>query len=110
MWNWLHHLFNPHCQECLIEKESSCKSCEILKQELALSHAREQKYIDALLVQEDKELVPQELPKPIISAYKPWRVKQAELENEEKKRAVDLMNRRTKEIEKLEEELGVENG
>jgi hypothetical protein len=28
MWNWLHHLVNPHCVECKVE--ARCQNCDTL--------------------------------------------------------------------------------
>lgn len=41
--NWIHHLFNPHCAECGLEKieASTCQSCETLK--LLLDQERHEK-------------------------------------------------------------------
>lgn len=109
MWKsfilWLHHLFNPHCQECILENEArvhQCNKCECLERELSIAHQRIDQLIEFLHPQETTTTSDTtNTPQPIRSRFVPWSVKRQQLEHP--KPAIPT-------VEDLEEELGINNG
>ena len=88
----------------------SCSSCEILRDQLDKSEEERKELLHRLL-DKDKPEPPQVVDptlKPLQPQFIPWRVRQQMLEQEDRKRA-QLMKDRTKEINELEKELGVED-
>lgn len=104
MIKWFHHLLNPHCSDCI----PVCQSCENLKDEIR--HLRENGNDEVELLKEQlafansqiRELhelfleknavrneppVDKTEPKPIQTAFIPWRVKQQMLEREDREAA-----------------------
>lgn len=99
MFKWIHHLLNPHCSDCKLEQE--CKSCDTLREEVHRLIRENDRLMDIVVdrnkVQEVKE---PEFHEPIrLTNYKPWRVKQQELEAAERQRAEELRRKRTTELE-----------
>ena len=102
--DFFHRLFNPHCEECLLRdrerlereaEERVCRHCEFMKNELAKEQERSRKLLDSILTFQDtsakmmaKEAVP--FPEPIPGAFKPWHVRQRELEEASRKEALKL--------------------
>lgn len=90
--------------------DPTCATCEVLREQLTMSE-RERRELLGKLLEKDK-------PEPLLSSsnaedlrpftpqFVPWRVKQQMLEAEDRKRA-ELMRGKAKEIEELEQELGV---
>jgi len=68
---WFHHLFNPHCVECLHEQQ--CKNCEVLRQLLEVEKRENKQLLDRLL----KE--PEKIESVEISDYNPVRTTTASL-------------------------------
>lgn len=87
-----------------------CATCEILRDQLEESNRERRELLTRLLEPKTAEPPPstEEKHVPITPNFVPWRVKQQMLEAEDKKRA-QLMRDRTKEIDQLEKELGVDN-
>lgn len=117
---WFHHLFNPHCPDCKDERLDSlvCDSCNTLRQENAALRKHNDQLIQALLdkVKDKEEVIPQQVV--ITQPVNPnlsWRARRHLLEQEDRKSA-ELLKEKRKEmaavpitsVEKLEEELGVE--
>jgi|SRR6185295_4826251 len=115
MIKWLHHLFNPHCDECRLEKQENkiCSSCETLKLELEAERYNNRQLLDSVL----KHLNPEPVVAPVVEEkqYVPravsWRVKKEMLEAEDR-RAAQVMKQKKSEIyesskstEQLEKEL-----
>lgn len=109
--NFFHHLFNPHCPECTVER--GCKNCETLRSLLDTEKFEKSQLLNTLL-HKDQSSQPMEveLPKPITSKHIPWNVRRQMLEAEDRETARLLKKQQaeTKQIEELEKELGVENG
>lgn len=125
---WLHHLFNPHCEECLADEQEKkiCESCEILKHQLNVSNTEKAKLIDALINQNKGESIsiteePLVIPKP---RFPVWSVQRQQLEMAERRKAEQIRNNKESELkevkksveikdtslEELEKELGVVDG
>ena len=97
---FFHHLFNPHCEECAMEKEREredkresavCKSCDTLRFQLELTQQQVKTLLDALTHKD--EVVPQQVSaelQPIMPRHVPWRVKQQMLESESRQAAAIL--------------------
>jgi len=108
--HYIHHLFNPHCQECRDEQTENkvCQSCETLKMQLSIANIEKQRLLDALLDKpkvniEPEKVLDHELLKPKL---KLWNVQRQLLEAEDRKKA-EILRKKTEDIAKLEKELGV---
>jgi len=88
--------------------DPTCATCEVLREQLTMSERERRELLGKLLEKDKPEpLIPSaEPPQAIQPQFIPWRVKQQMLEAEDRKRA-ELMRGKVKEIEKLEQELGV---
>lgn len=86
----------------------SCESCEVLRQQLTESNAERKDLLHRLLDRDKPEPLQSEKEelKPITPQYTPWRVRQQMLEQEDRAKA-RIMKEKAKEIEDLENELGV---
>jgi hypothetical protein len=95
--HWLHHLFNPHCEQCaLVAQEkleleltrAECKSCEMLRSELDRLNRRYDALLERVLtppqapIEEEKELTEFKPRGPM-----PWRERKKILEADDRKRA-----------------------
>ena len=102
MIKWFHHLFNPHCPECKLEKEDSkiCASCESLKSEIAYLRAENQKLIDRLTESSKEEIRVEEPQVPVIPQMlrRPWGVVRQELEKAERNKAAQIRAQKEREI------------
>ena len=117
---FLHHIFQPHCQECHDEIQDAriCSSCETLKQQLEIANYEKRELLNKLIKPE-----PIQVEQPDFSQMRPkavpWRVRREELEAEDRKRA-QLLKEKEKElksvvanhvsetVDELEKELGVQ--
>lgn len=104
----LHHLFNPHCELCDSLRQSElerqrehdlelrvCQSCEALKTQLEF-----QNQVIKDLIRQPEPQTTEDVSnfKPIMPKHKPWRVRQAELEREDRELARRLKEDKLKEI------------
>jgi len=136
---WLHHLLNPHCQECQelyderLEKETECKSCQNYKYQLELNNRMTRDLVNALIesriqspvtdwaAPKEEDSFDAKLPEAVTNFRRPWKIKQRHLEQEARERAkltrkfqednerAKIDPKQSAEIEKLEQELGVVN-
>lgn len=100
MWNrfvhWIHHMLDPHCEECIemqIE-QARCRTCEVLKTELENAHALNRELLDSLTDKKVEEPI-QTPEEPLAPKFVPWTVKRQMLERENRK-----ANQLRKEFEK----------
>lgn len=128
--HWFHHLFNPHCLECLDEQQESkvCKTCEVLRIQLEAANAEKKRLLDSILKDNVKppETSSQE-PQIIRGRHTSFAVHRQMLEAEDRHKA-QILAKTSKEIsevpkdntikttlsspqsiEELEKELGVSN-
>lgn len=84
-FNWLHHLFNPHCPFC--EIKATCESCETLRQQLARVSNENEKLLNTIIeltkpvqITQEKEEKTEELK----SKFVPWSTKRMELERNDR--------------------------
>ena len=108
MFEWLHHLLNPHCPEC--ESKKVCQTCDYLKQQLEIER-QFNKVLFEKLTNKPTESVPINEPVPPAQMPKhiPWRVQKQMLEADDRKAAI-IKQQREKEIASLEKEvIGEEN-
>lgn len=117
MWHWLHHLLNPHCQECkeAAEENKVCQSCETLKMQLSITnHEKEQMLQTILSLSRPQAEAP---PTPVdYEKVKPrmttWNVRRQMLEAEDRRAAQILAEQKKKsvaeQIADLEKEVGIE--
>ena len=101
MLKWWHKFTNPHCIEC--EREHECKSCETLQQQLAQANREKHDLLNTVLLLSQPRTIVEETPyKPEITDLKPkitpWRVRQAELEANDRD-AAKLLKDKQKEID-----------
>ena len=114
---FIHHIFQPHCQECHDEIQDAriCVSCETLRQQLEIANYEKRELLNKLIKPE-----PIQIEQPDFSQMRPkavpWRVRREELEAEDRKRA-QLIKEKEKElkagvvsetVDELEKELGVQ--
>lgn len=119
MFKWLHHLFNPHCPDCRLEKE--CNTCDTLRSILEQERFEKKQLLEQLMNLTKPEVIIHESSegekKPIRPSYTPWRVKQQLLEQEDRAKAKILKEKEEESkisiaipkvsVEKLEEEIGI---
>lgn len=92
MANWLHRLLNPHCPDCINDREEKkfCQSCETLNMQLARVTEENKFLLNKLLTPETMIVVDnkKEDDKVILPrTHNPWRVKQQMLETEDREKA-----------------------
>jgi hypothetical protein len=118
MFHWLHHLFNPHCAECNEKsyEDKVCKSCETLKEQLAIANIEKRQMLESILSLTAKPAENQSSPPVDYEKLKPkmmtWNVRRQMLEAEDRKAAQVLAEQRKnkdveKDIEELEKEVGI---
>lgn len=118
MFKFFHHLFNPHCPDCSLEKE--CRTCDTLRS-LLESERFEKKELLKQLLDLTKPIVEvtheSNIPQPLKPHFTPWRVKQAELEEADRVKARIMHDREKqvgpvvsekKSVEELEKQLDIE--
>ena len=116
MWtqfkDWLHHALDPHCMSCALvtEENKRCKNCELYREQLDLSNREKAKLLEIIVTHAYPQPVAEvEAPdfQPInTSRFKPWSVKQRELEAQERQAANKAREKAASpdpEIEKLED-------
>jgi hypothetical protein len=89
-------------------EELPCDTCEVLREQLANSERERRELLNRLLEPSKPEppsTDPEEL-KPIMPQFIPWRIRQQMLEQEDR-RAAKIMKDRKAEIEQLEKEMGI---
>lgn len=129
MFHWLHHLFNPHCDQCKEESQENkvCESCETLKMQLSIANAEKQQMLNSILSFTAPRQENQSSPPVDYEKLKPkmmtWNVRRQMLEAEDRKQAQILAEQKKKDaeaakqapagqdrtaaIEELEKELGL---
>ena len=118
MWAWLHHILDPHCEEC-----NRCQTCEVLKEQLAAERILNKTLLDKL-TQEDVRVEQQVPPVPPSAMPRqiPWRVQRQMLEADDRKAAALKLQKEQElkhipvvgpntidsvEIDELEKEIGI---
>lgn len=115
---FFHHLFNPHCKDCLDNER--CESCDTLRDQLVIERANNERLLRALLEPKDieREVVDTKEYKPVHN-LPTWDQTRRRLEAESRAKAEQIRAAERdaraaapadKEIEQLEKKLGVENG
>ncbi len=107
--NWLHRLLNPHCEHCAVEK--ICPTCEVYKTQLDIANQEKLTLLNKLTASPEPIVVESQPPQMTRPRYTPWRVKQQQLEDADRKVAERLRQNAPKpspEVEKIEKELGLE--
>lgn len=98
MWTkfvlWLHHVMNPHCEECYSERAESearsdyCPKCEIYKGQIAQDRQQINQLIQSILkVPEAPQETGYQMPKEFAPKQKSWAIRRAELEAADRERA-----------------------
>lgn len=104
MLKWIHHILEPHCQDCREEAEAAkvCKSCDSLIHQLEMTNFENRRLVDVIAsitkpvaptAPEQRETVP-------IKAPINWRIMKQTLEAEDRKAAA-LMREKAAEAEML---------
>lgn len=89
MFNWLRELLEIKAQyrERKIEYKA-CESCEILKTALERSNYEREKLLNVLLKRDDPIVeAPAAEPEPLKPRHIPWRIRQQQLEADDRKQA-----------------------
>jgi uncharacterized Zn finger protein (UPF0148 family) len=117
MFHWLHHLINPHCPDCQLDKEGDkvCNSCETLKIQLAIANREKEQMLSSILSftkpAEVNHAPSQVDPKELKPRMMTWNVRKQMLEAEDRKAAQLIADQvkadREAAISKLEEEVGI---
>ena len=105
--HWIHHLFQPHCEQCKNDSEERevCKSCEILKQQLEIANFEKSQLLNMIT----SKPAPEERAEINYDKVKPkmitWRVRQQMLEAEDRERARILREQRKSDDKVIDEEV-----
>lgn len=106
--HWIHHLFNPHCEICSLERE--CKNCDMLRQMLVEERFEKKRLLDNIL-KADKPIEHSETEESLpVNSYIPFRVRKKMLEEQSRAEAIvleELKRNTPKSIDDLEREVGV---
>jgi hypothetical protein len=100
---WFHHLFNPHCLQCIqeLKDKNFCRSCETLQYQLEIERARVNQLLNQLAAPQVKAEVPIDLSelKPIPTGRKfvPFAVKQ-QMREEQDNRTLEVLQQRWREV------------
>lgn len=83
MWKWLHHILDPHCEEC-----NRCPTCEVLKEQVETERIFNKVLLDKL-TEKNIPTVPltEPIPPSAMPHTIPWRVKRQMLEADDRKAA-----------------------
>lgn len=103
MWNWLREFYE--IRQEVRDRRSYCQSCETLRVELNNARREKQILLDKIInptPETFQQLAPE--PQPILTRHKPWRVRQAELEAEDRVKAEQIKRDFT---DRLEKSIGV---
>jgi len=119
---FIHHIFQPHCLDCLNEIQDArvCSSCETLKHQLEIANYEKRELLNKLIREPEQPVTNPVNYNEIRPRTVPWNVKRQELEAEDRRRA-QLMKEKEKElkvvssdsikdssVDELEKELGVQ--
>lgn len=105
MFNWLHHILEPHCPDCKEEKQENkvCYSCETLKSLLDTANYEKTQLLNALLaarnptpLAKEEVVIPQAIPPRNLH----WNARRQLLEAEDRKKAA-LLREKEEESKKL---------
>lgn len=114
MWKWLEEFYEVRRNHK--ERLAVCLSCEVLKVELSNARRMNETLLSRILnPQPQVENTAGLSPQPVILRHKPWKVKQQELEKADRQEHERILTEFKNKIaapltEKLEKELGIENG
>jgi hypothetical protein len=98
MVKWIHHLLDPHCPDCALERAQNkvCESCSTLRIALANAQDENRRLMNALIeMSRPQPVAPQPIPS-LPTDYKPtnrvvpWHVQQRMLEAEDRVTAAKL--------------------
>jgi len=105
MLKFLHHLFNPHCEQCELDLREldRCKSCETLQSALDQANREKHDLLNTILrLSSGTKQVEDKPYEPNLEEVKPrqvpWRVRQAQLEAEDR-RSAQILKDKQKEID-----------
>lgn len=113
--HWFHHLFNPHCEHCLMQREielssieraRSCKSCDTLRHELERATADRERLLNVILEKKVPLPTPEDAlvnrPVAVAPIRSNWQAHRLALEAEDRAK-LEVIERN----KKLERELGI---
>jgi hypothetical protein len=119
---FIHHIFQPHCQECHDELQDArvCASCETLKHQLEIANYEKREILNKLIKEPEQSITNPTNYNEMRPRTVPWNVRRQELEAEDRRRA-QLLKEKEKElkvvssdsikdssVDELEKELGVQ--
>lgn len=93
MFKFFHHLLNPHCPDC--EHQLECPSCEMLQKQLDIANYEKRQFLEAILNASKPRVEVTNTPPDIklnevVNKFTPWRVRQQQLEAEDRQKAIIL--------------------
>lgn len=109
MFQWLRELYEIRRDH----KELSrvCQSCEVLKVELSKERREKEMLLQHVLHPKVEESIkPEGEPQPIRARHTPWRVKQQELESQDRQQAQRIMQEFKDRVAPIEKVMGVPDG
>lgn len=107
MWQWLRELHDVLDE--VRERRTRCNTCEALQTEIANLRREKGLLLNKILTpppEEEYKVAPEPVTMP-SSRFKPWRVKQQELEREDAIQAARIRKQFEERTASLEKELGV---
>jgi len=108
MFGWLRELYEIRREN---KDAKVCQSCDVLKVELSAERREKQMLLQHVLYPKTEESVRVEgNPEPIRPKHVPWRVKQQELEAQDKIQAARIMQEFKNRVAPAEKIMGVEDG
>jgi len=116
MFRWLEEYYRIRREH--IESLRHCESCDVLRAELATERNEKRMLLQHIITPKDWSEPVQSIdsnPMPILKGHKPWRVRQQELELEDKKQHSRIMQEFRARVDpaktaELEKEMGIGNG
>lgn len=108
MFAWLREL--QDILQTRREQRNHCNTCEVLQMELERERREKNRLLEKILTPVVDEVRAAPEPMPVMPRYKPWRVKQQELEAADRiqhERILKEFKERTASAEKV---MGIENG
>jgi len=94
MFHWLHHLLNPHCEQCRDETKDNrvCPTCEVYKYQLEQANIQIDKLVGKITEKPAPPIINQQPPQLTRPRAMPWAVRRQMLEAEDRKKAESIRN------------------
>jgi hypothetical protein len=105
---WFHHLFNPHCPTCAIEK--LCKNCDTLRDIIESERLEKARLLQLFIDKQTPMIEPVvKAPEALQPKAVSWRIKKEMLEAEDRAKAA-ILAREKRSTEEIERGLEIDAG